>query len=325
VPKIYHRAFSFRQFLKKEFPLHLPEFPLENPLSLLDFDCIEKSGQLQISNLGEQGPVKLTLPSFIDQSIFPVERFPGGCEYADDRLVNFLENKLKDYSRYRSHPEKNVTSGLSPYLHHGHISPHGIFRRIALQEEWSPEKMNSSKKGKHWFGLSENAEMFLDELITWRELGYNMASQDPSYDEYDSLPDWAKQTLKEHADDPRKFVYSIKQLENAETHDPLWNAAQNQLCEEGIIHNYLRMLWGKKILEWSENPKTALEIMIHLNNKYALDGRNPNSYSGIFWILGRYDRPWGPVRPVFGKIRYMSSKNTQRKFQTKDYIRKYNG
>ena len=129
--------------------------------------------------------------------------------------------------------------------------------------------------------------------------------------------------MASHADDPREPSYTLEQFESAATHDPLWNAAQRQLVREGRIHNYLRMLWGKKILEWSASPQAALEILIELNNKYALDGRNPNSYSGIFWVLGRYDRAWGPERPIFGTIRYMSSENTARKVRVKEYLRRY--
>jgi deoxyribodipyrimidine photo-lyase len=152
-----------------------------------------------------------------------------------------------------------------------------------------------------------------------------MCWQRDDYDRYESLPDWAQTTLAEHAGDQRPFVYRPEQLEAADTHDPLWNAAQRQLVGEGRIHNYLRMLWGKKVLEWSASPREALATLIELNNKYALDGRNPNSYSGIFWVFGRYDRAWGPERPIFGKIRYMSSENTARKVRVKDYIRRYSG
>ena len=150
-----------------------------------------------------------------------------------------------------------------------------------------------------------------------------MCSRRDDYDQYESLPNWAQQTLAKHADDPREYVYTRDELEAAQTHDPLWNAAQRQLRREGRIHNYLRMLWGKKILEWSPSPQAALDVLIELNNKYALDGRDPNSYSGIFWVLGRYDRAWGPERPVFGTIRYMSSENTARKVRVKDYLRRY--
>jgi deoxyribodipyrimidine photo-lyase len=171
--------------------------------------------------------------------------------------------------------------------------------------------------------MSQAAEAFLDQLVTWRELGFNFCSRRDDYDRFDSLPDWARRSLAEHAADPREHVYSVDELAAARTHDPLWNAAQRQLVREGRIHNYLRMLWGKKILQWARSPEDALEAMIELNNRYALDGRDPNSYSGISWVLGRFDRPWAPERPIFGKIRYMSSENTARKLKVKEYIRRY--
>jgi deoxyribodipyrimidine photo-lyase len=190
---------------------------------------------------------------------------------------------------------------------------------------WTPGKVAPKATGssRDWWGTSPEIESFLDELITWRELGYNMCWQRDDYDQYESLPEWAQRTLAEHAHDSRPEVYSLEQLEAAETHDDLWNASQRQLVREGRIHNYLRMLWGKKILEWSPSPRESLRVMIELNNKYALDGRNPNSYSGIFWVLGRYDRAWGPERPIFGKIRYMSSENTARKVKVTRFLEKY--
>ncbi|MCW8858274.1 MAG: deoxyribodipyrimidine photolyase, partial [Deltaproteobacteria bacterium] len=160
-------------------------------------------------------------------------------------------------------------------------------------------------------------------LVTWREVGFNAALFRPDYDRYHSLPDWARESLAKHRVDPRNYIYRFEQFEQAQTHDPLWNAAQNQLLCEGRIHNYLRMLWGKKILEWSPDAETALQTMLKLNDKYALDGRDPNSISGIFWCLGRYDRAWGPERPIFGKIRYMTSENTARKFSVKKYLQRY--
>jgi len=171
--------------------------------------------------------------------------------------------------------------------------------------------------------MSREAESFLDELVTWRELGYNMASRRPDYDRYESLPDWAQATLAKHAGDPRPEVYTLADFEAGRTHDEIWNAAQGQLAGEGRIHNYLRMLWGKKVLHWSETPRQALAHLIELNNKYALDGRNPNSYSGIFWCLGRYDRPWAPERPIFGSVRYMSSESTRRKFKVDRYVERW--
>jgi deoxyribodipyrimidine photo-lyase len=171
--------------------------------------------------------------------------------------------------------------------------------------------------------MNEAAEAFLDELITWREVGYNMCSHTGDYDQYESLPGWALKTLRDHEKDRRPYLYGLEDFEQGKTHDALWNAAQMQLAREGWIHNYIRMLWGKKILEWSATPKEALKIMIELNNKYALDGRDPNSYSGIMWVLGRYDRPWGPERSIFGKVRYMSSENTARKVRVADYMSRY--
>jgi deoxyribodipyrimidine photo-lyase len=154
-------------------------------------------------------------------------------------------------------------------------------------------------------------------------LGYNFCWHRPDYDQYGSLPDWAQQTLAEHSSDRRPTIYTLEQLQTAKTHDHIWNAAQTQLVTEGRMHNYLRMLWGKKILEWSPTPQQAMHSMIELNNRFAVDGRNPNSYSGIFWVLGRYDRAWGPERPIFGKIRYMTSDNTARKLKLTNYLQKY--
>jgi deoxyribodipyrimidine photo-lyase len=170
--------------------------------------------------------------------------------------------------------------------------------------------------------MSEAAEAFLDQLVTWREVGFNFCAHRPDYDEYLSLPDWAKATLAKHAADDRPHAYSLDEFASARTHDRLWNAAQGQLLTEGHIHNYLRMLWGKKILEWTTRPQEALDIMVELNNRFALDGQDPNSYSGICWVLGRYDRPWGPARPIFGTVRYMSSENTARKVRVKEYLQR---
>jgi deoxyribodipyrimidine photo-lyase len=171
--------------------------------------------------------------------------------------------------------------------------------------------------------MSPSAEAFLDQLAVWRELGFNRCASTDDYDRYRSLPDWARRTLGEHAADPRPEVYSAARLEQARTGDRLWNAGQRQLRTEGRLHNYIRMVWGKNILAWSRTPEQALKRMIALNDRWALDGRDPNSYSGILWCLGRYDRAWGPERPVFGKIRYMTSANTQRKLRCKAYLRKY--
>ncbi len=217
---------------------------------------------------------------------------------------------------------------MSPYLHFGHVSAHEVFARIVERERWSPKKLSTEKvagKREGWWKMTPAAEAFLDELITWREIGYNMCAHRSDYDRYESLPEWARKSLEKHRRDPREKIYSLEDLEQSRTYDQLWNAAQRQLVQEGRMHNYMRMLWGKKILQWSREPRDALQTMIHLNNKYAVDGRNPNSYSGIFWCLGRYDRAWGPERPVFGTIRYMSSDNTARKLDVKRYLKTYAG
>ena len=199
----------------------------------------------------------------------------GGEAAARATLRKFLSERLSEYLEFRNQPEAEVTSGLSPYLHFGHISSHQIFHELMDRENWSVEKLalrsNGSRTG--WWNTSASAEAFLDQFITWRELGFNFSSHREDYSQYSSLPDWALNTLAKHARDERAHIYSRDQFEEARTHDPLWNAAQRQLVEEGRIHNYLRMVWGKKILEWTRTPEEALKIMIELNNRYALDGR----------------------------------------------------
>jgi deoxyribodipyrimidine photo-lyase len=327
---VFPTAYAFRRFLQKTLPEHLEASPTADPLTKIDSPS---PAPLAASSTGRwpQASTELleggagilrTLP--IDHAVRPTG-LGGGHSSAHEQLQNFVTKKLASYGEHRNDPELDATSGLSPYLHFGHISIHEVFAEIARAENWRPEKLalraTGSKEG--WWNMTQSAEGFLDEIVTWREVGFNFCAHRTDYDQYESLPPWAQRTLKEHAKDKRRPLYSPEQLEAAKTHDPLWNAAQIQLMQEGRIHNYLRMLWGKKILEWSRTPQEALKTLIHLNNKYSLDGRNPNSYSGIFWCLGRYDRPWGPERPIFGKIRYMSSENTARKVSVGNYIRKY--
>jgi deoxyribodipyrimidine photo-lyase len=326
--RTFPTAYVFRRLLQKTLPGHLDEFPKRDPLRGVSL----RNGSVPAEILERWPPPPVAtlrgevaeLP--IDHSVPPVE-YKGGADEGQKRLSRFLRAGLAAYADEANRPETPATSGLSPYLHFGHVSAHEVFLGVAAQEGWTKDRLSTSTAGKRagWWGMSASAEAFLDQLVTWRELGYNFAAKRPDYAEYDSLPPWALQTLAEHQDDPRPHLYTGEEFENARTHDPLWNAAQNQLRREGHIHNYLRMLWGKKILEWSPTPREALATMIELNDKYALDGRDPNSYSGILWILGRYDRPWGPERPVFGKVRYMSSANTARKVPVKDYIRRYDG
>jgi deoxyribodipyrimidine photo-lyase len=170
--------------------------------------------------------------------------------------------------------------------------------------------------------MSPSAEAFLDQLVVWRELAFNTCEYVPNYHTWQSLPEWAQATLETHASDPRPHRYSLQQLDEARTGDEVWNAAQRQLVAEGWFHGYMRMLWGKKILEWSPSPRAALTRMETLMNRYALDGRDPNSYAGYGWVLGRYDRPW-PERPVFGTVRCMTSGSARRKLKMKAYLATY--
>lgn len=335
--RAFPTAYAFRRFLQKTLPQHLCDPPLDDPLARLSGErgfprlrslpreIVERwpPADASLRNGGaERRRVLAGLP--IDHAVGPAETV-GGARAARRTLQTFLDHRLARYREQRSEPQADVSSGLSPYLHFGHISVHEVLARLAAVEEWTPAHVGPSAHGKRegWWGMSAAAEAFLDELVTWREVGYNFCAQRDDYDRYESLPDWALRTLEAHAGDARPWVYRLEDFEPARTHDPLWNAAQMQIVREGRMHNYLRMLWGKKILEWTPHPRDAVAIMIHLNNKYGLDGRDPNSYSGIFWVLGRYDRPWAPERPVFGVVRTMSSANTARKFRVREYIARY--
>jgi deoxyribodipyrimidine photo-lyase len=332
--RLFATAFSFRAFLQKTLRPHLQVFPAEHPLAGVVLplaalpDAVTRRWPPASPALLSASPAAVAaLP--IDHGVSPAA-MTGGARAAAARLRVFLRDRLARYPDERNQPEADVSSGLSPYLHFGHISAHEIFAALMTQEKWTLRRLRETGGGgrEGWWGTSRAAEAFLDQLVTWRELGFNGCAIGagrgrPGDDRYEALPDWARATLDTHARDPRPFVYTLAQFEAADTHDPLWNAAQTELVRDGRLHNYLRMLWGKKILEWSRTPREALATMIQLNNKYALDGRDPNSYSGIFWCLGRYDRPWGPERPIFGTVRYMSSENTLRKLRVKAYIRKY--
>jgi len=324
-------AYAFRRHLQKTILDHLAELPLEDPLAeelppprAVPRKVSQRWPAASANVLTGNRRSLTSLP--IDHDV-PVAPIRGGSSSAASALRAFLETRLDRYNDERNRPQADATSGLSPYLHFGHISAHEIFLEIMRRERWTPEDVVPPANGRRagWWAVGENAEAFLDQLVTWRELGFNVCHHRPDHHRWESLPDWATSTLSLHARDRREHLYTMEEFSNAATHDSLWNAAQSQLLREGIIHNYLRMLWGKKILEWTSEPREALEVMIELNNRFALDGRDPNSYSGIFWVLGRHDRPWGPERPIFGTVRYMSSANTARKFPVREYIERYGG
>lgn len=263
----------------------------------------------------------------IDHSVAVVETLEGGAVSAQRRWTGFLEQGLGRYDQDRNQPDCDGSSQMSPFLHFGHISAHQLVRDVLASESWRPEKLGDAiGKNQGFWGTSLAVEGFLDQVLTWRELGFNMAVRHPDrFDNLRSLPDWAKKSIQETARDRRPYLYGLSELEEAGTHDPVWNAAQRQLRQTGRMHNYLRMLWGKLIYQWTESAEQSFEFMEHLNNKYALDGRDPNSYSGILWVLGRYDRAWGPKRPVFGSLRYMTSDSARRKLKLERYLRRFEG
>lgn len=326
--RVFARAFDFRRFLQKVLPAHLGEFPAGDPLrgyalgaATLPRGVATNWPAASAALLAADPAALAALP--IDHAV-GAGAVHGGPVAAGKRLRTFLAEQLPRYGDERSHPDADCASGLSPYLHFGHLSAHQAFAGLAKHEDWRRERVKSTASGQRgWFGMSEPAEAFVEELVTWRELGFNYTWQRDDYADYASLPQWAQATLAEHAADPREHVYSLDDFANSRTHDAVWNAAQTQLRTTGVLHNYLRMLWGKKVLEWSRTPQAAFATLIELNNRYALDGRNPNSYTGISWVFGRYDRPWAPERPVLGVLRYMSSTNTVKKLRMKRYLARF--
>jgi deoxyribodipyrimidine photo-lyase len=327
--KACFRAFDFRRAVQKSFAAHWAARPAPAPLSRLALPKLafpqvirERWPQASAELLRGEASALAALP--IDHGV-PMVGYRGGLRAAKKALSEFIAHKLHRYDEDRNHPDKAATSGLSPYLHFGQLSAHRIVSAIAEREEWTAADLGERARGERtgFWKMHPSAEAFMDQLITWREVGLNFCAHQPDYKSFNSLPQWAQKTLTEHKSDARPKLYARAQLEAAQTYDPIWNAAQRELLREGRIHNYLRMLWGKKILEWSKTPEQALATTIYLNDRYAVDGRDPNSYSGILWCFGRYDRAWGPVRPIFGTIRYMSSDNTAKKLWLVEYLAKY--
>lgn len=241
----------------------------------------------------------------LDRSATPVEGVRGGAREGTRLLKRFVEKRLAGYDTARNRPENpEGTSGLSAYIHFGHLGP----RQVALAVKGA----RASKASR---------EGFLEQLIVRRELAINFVARNPDYDSVDGFHDWARRTLRKHEGDKREHLYVAEQLETGETHDPLWNAAQMEMVLTGFMHGYLRMYWAKKILEWTRTPEEAMEVAIRLNDRYELDGRDPNGYAGIAWAIGgKHDRPWGPERPIFGLIRFMSFASTSRKFGSRAYM-----
>jgi len=292
--KLEFAAYTIRPKINKALIEFMDEFP---PLAKL------KKSELSSDKIDWE---KINKSLKIDFSVNEVDWIKPGETAAHECLNNFLKDKFENYHQLRNDPTKDGQSNLSPYLHFGQISA----QRVALETQ----RFNGSK---------ESEKSFLEELIIRRELSDNFCYFNPKYDSFEGFHDWAKTSLNEHRKDERQFVYSHEEFEQASTHEDLWNAAQRELLSTGKLHGYMRMYWAKKILEWSSSPEEALRIAIYLNDKYELDGRDPNGYAGCAWSVGGvHDRPWFE-RHVYGKIRYMNRNGAKNKFDIDTYIRKY--
>ena len=290
-PKPEYSAATIRRKLHRLLPDFLDEFPR---LVAHPFPWPRSPLSVPWAELLRRLPV--------DRSVPPVAGIVPGESAAHRALAAFLDQRLEGYATDRNDPNRNGQSGLSPYLHFGHLAPQRVALTVAAG------------------GTSDDRDAFLEELIIRRELSDNFCWYNNRYDQVEGFPDWARKTLDRHRADPREYRYSRGALERGETHDRLWNAAQKEMVLTGKMHGYLRMYWAKKILEWSGSPEEALAAAIFLNDRYELDGRDPNGYAGIAWSIGGvHDRPWGE-RPVFGMVRYMNYNGCVRKFDVPGYI-----
>ncbi|MCF8090192.1 MAG: deoxyribodipyrimidine photo-lyase [Desulfotignum sp.] len=269
-------------------------------------DIQKTSLHLSFDSLDITDPQALLDTLSLDRTVPPVSRFfCGGTSHATKRFQAFLANGLKNYDGHSNQPQTDDISYMSPYLHFGQMSP--LYLALAV--------MNVDPS------LADARDAFIEQLIIRRELAFNFVYYTPDYDCFDVIPGWAQNTLADHETDPRDPLYSEQELTDAATHDPYWNAAMMEMTCTGFMHNYMRMYWGKKILEWSPSPKQAFEITLALNNRYFLDGRDPNSYTGVAWLYGIHDRGWAE-RAIFGKIRYMAASGLERKCDIQAYVDK---
>jgi deoxyribodipyrimidine photo-lyase len=327
VPMAYHTkeystARSIRPILMDALPhfLHPPQNPAPKNRTRIDVGfelvipvqgpSVSREGTLVPGHAGRAGSLvpgetiaELVASCGIDHSVGPSPMFTGGTRAGRRRLQQWLETGLPKYDD-RSDPNKpDVVSRLSPWLHFGNLSIHEIL--LAAQEA----------------GPAPQFARFLDEALTWREISHNFCYFNPKHRTVEGIPNWAREQLRNHEDDPRE-LYALDVMEHARTSEPLWNAAQRAYLRDGWMHNYMRMLWGKTVLRWTRNAAECLHVLEHLNNKYSLDGRDPNSYGGIMWTFGKFDRPFYP-RPVYGNVRYQSLKAAKDKFDVSAYIEEY--
>lgn len=292
--KLEFAAYTIRPKILKQLDEFLTEIPRLKKQDAEKYPPIQNDWDKAFSKVITNNEVK------------PVEEFTSGEDEAKKVLQKFIKNKLVNYAEKRNDPNEDTLSDLSPYLHFGHIAA----QRIALEiEKHVPD--------------NENKTSFLEELIVRRELSDNFCYYNEEYDSFEGFHEWAQKTLNEHREDQREYVYSLKQFEQAETHDDLWNAAQRQMVKMGKMHGYMRMYWAKKILEWTDSPEKALEIALFLNDTYSLDGNDPNGFVGVAWSVGGvHDRAWAE-RDVYGKVRYMNRNGAKRKFDVDAYIEKW--
>jgi len=294
-PKEEFTAATFRPKIRRKLPLFLVPLEEDRPRidsTGLDFDSLDLNSVEGVMD-------RLA----IERDVGGAGDFHGGTSEAGKRLDAFLSQKLDGYPEERNDPTADGLSNLSPYLHFGQISP--LFIALKVLQTGSP-----------------GADTYLEELIVRRELSLNYVFYNPSYDSFEGLPDWTKKTLGTHGRDARQYRYTKEELEEARTHDRYWNAAQNEMRRTGKMHGYMRMYWGKKIIEWTASPQEAFRIALYLNNKYELDGRDPNGFTGVAWCFGKHDRPWRE-RAILGKVRYMNDRGLLRKFDADKYARKW--
>jgi deoxyribodipyrimidine photo-lyase len=307
-PKEEWAAYTLRPRLTRLLPTYLqPIVNLEPVLPLAQPPCDAGATADPLSYLQ-------SLP--LDRSVKPSPIFKGGYDEGQRRLHHFVQERLAAYAEHRNEPALAGTSELSAYLHFGQVS--------VQQVAWTVEQYIPSATGSAYIDVSGGRAAYLEQLIVRRELAINFVLHNPHYDSLEGCPEWGRETLRKHVHDPRPWCYSLEDLEQAKTHDQLWNACQREMLLTGRMHGYMRMYWAKKILEWTETPEEAFQYAIYLNDKYELDGRDANGYTGIAWSIGgKHDRPWAPERPIFGLIRYMSLDGMRRKMDIKAYIDKW--
>lgn len=304
IPREQYGAYTLRPHIRRMFPDHLRPVPEPSVLhSSLDIRL-----DIPGTRVGPETIDALVAACAIDHAVHPSPVYHGGYTQAQKRLQAFVAGGLREYATARNRPGTESTSRLSAYLHFG---------QIAVQEVALAVRDASGVAPVHW-------EAFLEELIVRRELAYNFCRYNPHHRSLEALPAWARDTLRVHIKDRRPHLYALQEFEAARTHDYLWNAIQAELLTTGAMFGYYRMYWGKKIIEWSRTPAEAQETMIRLHEKYALDGRNPNTYANILWCFGKHDRAWSE-RPVFGKVRYMSLAGMEAKSDVASYVERVNG